>query len=111
MSFKVLKIGRGAPRRVRSCCGTLAVALCMAVAPLSLQAAEFFVATNGCDLADGSAAKPWRTIQRAASVAQAGDVVTIRGGIYREWVKPANAGRDGAPIVLKWKETEASASA
>ena len=101
MSFKVLKIGRGASRRVRSCCGTLAVALCMAVVPLSLRAAEFFVATNGCDLADGTAATPWRTIQRAASVAQAGDVVTIRGGIYREWVKPANAGRDGAPIVYQ----------
>ena len=78
-----------------------AAALCMVETPSSSQAAEFFVATNGCDLADGSAARPWRTIQRAASVAQAGDVVTIRGGIYREWAKPANAGRDGAPIVYQ----------
>ena len=27
--------------------------------------------------------------------------MTIRGGTYREWVKPANAGRAGAPIVYQ----------
>ena len=75
----------------------LAAALCCAGA----NAAEYFVATDGRDDGDGSAAKPWRTIQRAADVAVAGDVVTIRGGTYREWVKPANAGREGAPIVYR----------
>lgn len=64
-------------------------------------AAEYFVATDGCDKADGSAAKPWRTIGRAALVAAPGDTVTIRGGTYREWVKPANAGRAGAPITYR----------
>lgn len=75
----------------------LAAALCCAGA----NAAEYFVATDGCDAADGSAAKPWRTIQRAADAAQAGDTVTIRGGTYREWVKPANAGRKDAPITFQ----------
>lgn len=75
----------------------LAAALCCAGA----NAAEYFVATDGCDAADGSAAKPWRTIQRAADAAQAGDTVTIRGGVYREWVKPANAGRKDAPITYQ----------
>ena len=64
-------------------------------------ATEYFVATDGCDGADGSAAKPWRTIGRAALVAAAGDTVTIRAGVYREWVKPANAGRPDAPIVYR----------
>ena len=64
-------------------------------------AAEYFVSSNGCDEADGSSTRPWRTIQRAADVAQPGDVVTIRGGTYREWVKPASAGRVGAPIVYQ----------
>ena len=64
-------------------------------------AAEFFVATNGCDGADGSAARPWRTIQRAADIAVASDTVTIRAGVYREWVKPANAGRADAPITYQ----------
>ena len=75
----------------------LAAALCCAGA----NAAEYFVATDGCDAADGSAAKPWRTIQRAADAVQAGDTVTIRGGVYREWVKPANAGRKDAPITYQ----------
>ena len=76
------------------------VATCV-LAPFCATAQEYFVATNGDDAAEGSAAKPWRTIGRAALVAAAGDVVTIRGGVYREWVKPVNAGREDAPIVYR----------
>ena len=72
-----------------------------ALMPLVATAREYFVATGGDDAADGSAARPWRTIQRAADVAKAGDTVTIRGGTYREWVKPAHAGRADAPIVYR----------
>ncbi len=77
--------------------------LCIAAAGLAAAAgaAEFFVAKDGNDANDGSARAPWLTIQRAADVARAGDVVTIHGGVYREWVKPANAGRAGAPIVYQ----------
>ena len=64
-------------------------------------AADYFVSPTGCDAADGSAAKPWRTIQRAANAVKPGDVVTIRGGVYREWVKPVTAGREGAPITFQ----------
>ena len=64
-------------------------------------ATEYFVAPDGCDGSDGSAAKPWRPLQRAAVAAPAGAVVTIRGGTYREWVKPANAGRVDAPITYQ----------
>ena len=72
-----------------------------ALMPLVATAREYFVATDGDDAAEGSAVKPWRTIQRAADIAVAGDVVTIRGGTYREWVKPAHAGRADAPIVYR----------
>ena len=72
-----------------------------ALMPLVATAREYFVATDGDDAAEGSAVKPWRTIQRAADVAKAGDTVTIRGGTYREWVKPAHAGRADAPIVYR----------
>ena len=77
--------------------------ICAAVglAAAAAGAAEYFVAKNGSDAGDGSAAAPWRTIQRAADVAKAGDTVTIREGVYREWVKPANAGRENAPIVYR----------
>ena len=78
----------------------VSVAACV-LAPSVVTAREYFVATNGSDAAEGSAARPWRTIQRAADIAVAGDVVTIRGGTYREWVKPVNAGREGAPITYQ----------
>ncbi|MBQ9432283.1 MAG: right-handed parallel beta-helix repeat-containing protein [Kiritimatiellae bacterium] len=64
-------------------------------------AMDYVVAQNGDDGNDGSAARPFRTVQRAADIAVAGDTVTIREGIYREWVKPANAGRGDAPIVYQ----------
>jgi hypothetical protein len=43
-----------------------------------------YVATNGNDTTGtGSIANPYRTITKAASVAQPGDVVLVRGGEYR----------------------------
>ncbi|GAA1595654.1 right-handed parallel beta-helix repeat-containing protein [Actinoplanes couchii] len=50
------------------------------------------VATTGDDDADGSAAQPFRTINRAAAVARPGDTVTVHAGEYREWVKPRRGG-------------------
>ena len=50
------------------------------------------VATTGSDGGDGSADRPYRTISRAADVAQAGDTVLVHAGEYREWVKPRHGG-------------------
>jgi hypothetical protein len=50
------------------------------------------VATSGSDNGDGSDDRPFRTISRAADVAQAGDTVVVHAGEYREWVKPRNGG-------------------
>ena len=52
----------------------------------------FHVATTGSDLADGSEDQPFRTISRAASLAQAGDTVLVHEGVYREWVNPRHGG-------------------
>jgi hypothetical protein len=41
-----------------------------------------YVATSGNDSGDGSAAAPWRTLQRAASLVRAGDQVIVRPGRY-----------------------------
>ena len=49
---------------------------------------ELHVATTGSDHADGSADPPFRTINRAAALAQPGDTVVVHGGEYREWVQP-----------------------
>ncbi|WP_435588094.1 right-handed parallel beta-helix repeat-containing protein [Micromonospora aurantiaca (nom. illeg.)] len=52
----------------------------------------FHVATSGSDRADGCAERPFRTINRAAGVAQPGDTVVVHAGEYREWVKPRHGG-------------------
>ncbi|MEK8128029.1 DNRLRE domain-containing protein [Paenibacillus filicis] len=62
----------------------------------------YYVSVDGDDTSgDGSLAKPWRTIQKAADLMQAGDTCIIRGGIYRETVIPAHSGTDEAPITFK----------
>lgn len=44
---------------------------------------------------------PFRTIQRAAEVAKAGDTVIIHRGTYREKVTPKNDGTATSPIIFK----------
>ena len=69
-------------------------------------ARDIFVGGAGAsDTNPGTAAQPFATIQRAASVAVAGDVVKIRGGIYRETIVVANSGvtfqnDDGATAII-----------
>ena len=61
---------------------------------------------NSCDDNDGSYEKPFKSIQKAASVAQAGDTVIIRGGTYNEIIAPKNNGTVSNPIVFKAAEGE-----
>jgi len=58
----------------------------------SLNAAEFHVATNGNDTNPGTRRAPLRTIQRAADLAQPGDIITVHAGVYRERVNPPRGG-------------------
>ena len=53
---------------------------------------EFHVAIKGSDLAEGTRAQPFRTISKAAKVAETGDKVIVHEGEYREWVKPEHSG-------------------
>jgi hypothetical protein len=55
-------------------------------------AREIHVAKTGSDSAAGSHTLPYLTINKAASVAQPGDIVTVHAGTYREWVKPVLGG-------------------
>jgi hypothetical protein len=52
----------------------------------------FHVDTTGSDTSDGSDDSPFRTINRAAAIAQPGDRVVVHGGEYREWVRPRRGG-------------------
>jgi alpha-N-arabinofuranosidase len=66
--------------------------LAVAALAATIHAAEFHVATNGNDANRGTTAAPLRTIQRAAELAQPGDVVTVHAGTYRERINPPRGG-------------------
>jgi parallel beta-helix repeat protein len=63
----------------------------------------YYVSPLGNDAATGTAAAPWKTLQRAADAVHAGDVVTVRPGNYAGftlgWNGPQN-GTAAAPIVF-----------
>jgi hypothetical protein len=58
----------------------------------AVSSTEFHVATNGNDTNPGTRRAPLRTIQRAADLAQPGDVITVRHGVYRERINPPRGG-------------------
>ena len=62
---------------------------------------NYYVSTDGADSNPGTISQPFQTIQKAADVAVAGDVVNIRGGLYRETVKPTSSGVEGSEIVFQ----------
>jgi alpha-N-arabinofuranosidase len=61
---------------------------------------EFHVATRGNDGHEGGASHPLRTISAAAIRAQAGDVITVHEGIYRERVTPPRGGTSDANRIV-----------
>ncbi len=75
----------------------------------------YHVAKTGSDIGAGSEAQPYLTINKAASVAMAGDTIIVHEGIYREWVRPNYAGlseqrrityqaAEGEKVVIKGSE-------
>jgi hypothetical protein len=69
--------------------------------PRAAEARTCYVATSGDDNHSGTETRPLRTIQKAASLARAGDTILVRGGVYSEHVVLRFSGREGMPIVLK----------
>lgn len=61
-----------------------------------------YVAPDGSDANDGgSPARALKTIQRAADLSRAGDLVSIAAGVYRESVRVPNSGTASQPIVFR----------
>src|SRR5579863_9476195 len=58
----------------------------------TLLSSTWYVSTAGNDANPGTLAAPFQTIQHAASLANWGDAVVIRGGTYHETVHPAHGG-------------------
>ena len=59
---------------------------------------EYFVSPDGSDAGPGASGKPFRTMQKAADVVEAGDTCLVGGGTYREAVRVRNSGTGAAPI-------------
>ncbi|MDH3650231.1 MAG: DUF1565 domain-containing protein [Saprospiraceae bacterium] len=53
---------------------------------------EYFVSPSGSDTNDGTHDAPFQTISHAAQVAMPGETITVREGVYREWISPARGG-------------------
>lgn len=67
--------------------------LCLAIVGSSPGfARDYVVSIHGDDTHEGTAERPFRTIQRAAEAAQPGDTITVRAGVYRERVNPPRGG-------------------
>jgi len=65
-------------------------------------AQTYYVSVNGDDGNNGlTLDKPFRTIQKAASVMKPGSTCKIRQGIYRETVRPVYSGLAGAPLTFE----------
>jgi parallel beta-helix repeat protein len=62
----------------------------------------YYVSPAGSDSAAGTSAAPWRTLQRAADAAAAGDTVHVRAGTYGEGMNffGRAGGTRGAPITF-----------
>lgn len=80
-----------------------------------MSAREYHVSPTGDDTYSGTSAAPFRTIAAAAAVAQPGDTITVREGIYRERVDPPRGGAshdqrityraaEGETVVIKGSE-------
>ncbi len=77
----------------------IGVAYLVALATVA-EAAEFHVAQRGNDANPGTQAAPFRTIQRAADLAQPGDAVTVHQGTYRERINPPRGGESDAQRIV-----------
>lgn len=65
---------------------TIIFAVVFLLLPAKIEAANYYVATNGSDTNPGTESQPWITIQKAANIMQGGDTVYIRGGTYNQRV-------------------------
>ncbi len=68
----------------------------------------FFVATNGSDSNNGSAGRPWRTIQHAVDNVPAGATINVATGVYNESVTITHSGSAAAGFITVTAAANAS---
>jgi hypothetical protein len=78
----------------------LALATLLTLAPFAA-AVDRYVAPTGKDTNAGTLSAPWKTVQKAANSAKAGDTVHIREGSYTEKVQINVSGTSSARITFR----------
>ena len=61
----------------------------------------YYVSITGNDVNSGTSASPFRTIQRCANAALAGDTCLVSAGTYNETVSTVRSGAQGAWITIR----------
>ena len=85
-----------------TCVAAMMLNVAAIVNPGANEAHIYYVAPNGDDINPGTKTGfPFCTIQKAASIVQAGDTILVRAGVYPEPVILRFSGREGKPITLK----------
>ena len=74
--------------------------------PAFVNAATYFVSKSGLDTNDGSEARPFLTIQKAANLVLPGDTVRVGPGLYAELVNLARAATPASPITFQGNNAE-----
>ena len=76
--------------------------LIVTLTPLAggVQAGTYFVSASGSENGSGKISDPFRRIQQAADIMGPGDTCLVRGGTYREWVKPIRGGTSEAQRIV-----------
>ncbi|WP_299261862.1 right-handed parallel beta-helix repeat-containing protein, partial [uncultured Aquimarina sp.] len=72
----------------------------------SLHAKNIYVSKNGNNANPGTQSEPYKTIAKASSIAQPGDIIIIGEGTYEELLQPARSGIAGNPITYRAKAGE-----
>jgi len=74
----------------------------VSLTPAPLNSTDRYVATNGSDSNDGSACKPWATLQKASSSAKPASTIHIMAGTYSlsSTLSTSNSGTASAPITF-----------
>ena len=63
-----------------------------------IETADYYVSPSGADSDPGTIDKPFKTFAKANAVANPGQLIYLRGGIYKETVKLTKSGSSGSPI-------------
>ena len=69
---------------------------------------EYYLGSNGQDTNPGTIELPFKTIDKANSVVNAGDVVIFLAGEYAGKISPANDGMQGKPIIYRSNEPKSA---